>query len=152
MARPYRLTLWRRVANALIRALHQVGLAPPHNYLLTVRGRVTGRPHQTPVQLVERDGQRWLVAPYGEVNWVKNVRAAGTAGLRRNGRVETIRLVEFRDPERAQILKTYLEETPITQPYFDAQPDPPLDAFLAEADKHPIFRVLPANGTESPGR
>ena len=50
-------------------------------HLLTVRGRKSGLPRTTPVNLIEYQGRRWLVAPYGEVAWVRNVRAAGEVEL-----------------------------------------------------------------------
>jgi len=64
MAQSYHLTVPRRVLNTLMRALLRMGIAPPGTYLLTVRGRNTGTLHSTPVTIVERDGERWLVAPY----------------------------------------------------------------------------------------
>ncbi len=56
--------------------------------LLRVRGRKTGLPRTTPVSLIEHEGRRWLVAPYGEVGWVRNARAAGEAELLRGSAVE----------------------------------------------------------------
>ena len=67
MAATYRPGLGRRVVNALVRAMLQLGVGPPRTYLLTVPGRRTGRLRSTPVTLVEERGSRWLVAPYGEV-------------------------------------------------------------------------------------
>jgi hypothetical protein len=54
-----------------------VGLGPGRTSLLTVRGRRSGRLYATPMTLVVEDGRRWLVAPYGAVNWVRNARDAG---------------------------------------------------------------------------
>jgi hypothetical protein len=76
MARTYRLGTTRKLVNVLMKRLLRVNLAGAHAYLLTVPGRKSGRPYETPVILVE-DGERWLVAPYGEVGWVRNARAAG---------------------------------------------------------------------------
>ncbi len=59
-----------RLVNRLMAGLLRLGLGPKRNHLLTTRGRKTGRPHTTPVSLVIEDGQRWLVASYGTVNWV----------------------------------------------------------------------------------
>ena len=142
MARTYRLTRWRRAVNALVRALLRVGLPVPHTYLLTVKGRKTGRLYTTPVTLVERGTQRWLVAPYGEVNWVRNARAAGQVTLSRGRRAETVRIQEVTPEEAAAILKEYLRQVPVVRPYFDVSPDDPVDAFVAEAPRHPVFRVV----------
>src|SRR5918994_6685342 len=143
MAKSYRLTPFRRVANALMRLLLRLGLAPRTTVLLTVPGRRTGRPRSTPVTLVEEDGQRWLVAPYGPVGWVHNARAAGQVQLSHGRRTETVRVKELAAEAAAPNLKAYLERVPITRPYFDVPPDATLAAFAAEAPKHPVFQVIP---------
>jgi deazaflavin-dependent oxidoreductase (nitroreductase family) len=141
MAATYRLSGWRRLLNSLVRILLHVGLAPRHIYLLTVRGRRSGTPYSTPVMLVEEGTNRWLVAPYGEVFWVRNARAAGEVTLSRGRRSETVALVELRPEESAPVLKQYVTEVPITRPFFDATPTSPLEAFVAEAPRHPVFRI-----------
>ena len=83
MAATYRLSRWRRLLNALVRTLLRAGLGPRHTYLLTVQGRRSGQRYSTPVTLVEEGTNRWLVAPYGEVSWVRNARAAGQVTLSR---------------------------------------------------------------------
>jgi len=143
MARTYRLTPLRRVANGLMRLLLRLDLAPRTMMLLTVPGRRSGTPRSTPVTLVEEDGQRWLVAPYGAVGWVHNARTAGQVQLSRGRHSETVRLKELAPEAAAPILKAYVERVPITRPYFDVDPDAPLAAFAAEAPKHPVFQVVP---------
>src|SRR4029450_10279303 len=69
--RPYRKSYWRRALNALVRPLARLGLTGPRTHLLTVVGRRSGKPWSTPVSIVEERGERWLVAPYGNRNWVK---------------------------------------------------------------------------------
>lgn len=143
MAKSYRLTPLRRLANILMRLLLRLGLAPRTTMLLTVPGRHSGTLRSTPVTLVEMDGQRWLVAPYGPVGWVRNARAAGQVELSRGRRSEMVRVKELAPEAAAPILKAYLERVPITRPYFDAAPDAPLAAFVAEAARHPVFQVVP---------
>lgn len=143
MARAYRLSSLRRVGNLLIRTLLRVGLGPPHTYLLTVRGWRSGHPSSTPVILVEDGGSRWLVAPYGEVAWVRNARAAGQVTLSRGRRAETVAIVESPPKEAAAVLKRYVTDVPITRPYFDVTPASDLAAFTAEAPRHPVFRIVP---------
>jgi deazaflavin-dependent oxidoreductase (nitroreductase family) len=145
VARTYRPTLLRRALNLLLRPLIRLGLVP-HTYLLTVRGRKTGRRYSTPVRLIEQDGEgmRWLVAPYGERSWVKNARAAGVVELSRGGRSERLRTVELPPAESAPILREYLRQVPITRRFFEATPDSPLEQFVAEAPRHPVFRLEPA--------
>ena len=78
----YRPGRGRHVENTIMSALVRTGLVP-RSYLLTTRGRKTGRPRTNPVVPVERDGRHWLVAPYGPVSWVHNARAAGRVTLTR---------------------------------------------------------------------
>jgi deazaflavin-dependent oxidoreductase (nitroreductase family) len=137
----YRLTAPRRFLNLLMRTLLRLGIAPRHNYLLTTRGRRSGLPHSTPVTLIERPGGRWLIAPYGSVGWVLNARAAGRVRLSRGRRAEDFRVDEVSAQEAAPILQMYLRKVRIVRPYFDAAPDDPLEVFVAEASRHPVFRV-----------
>ena len=141
MAATYHLSGWRRLLNGLVRILLRVGLAPRRTYLLTVRGRRSGKPYSTPVTLVETITDRWLVAPYGEVSWVRNPRAAGQVTLSHGRHAETVMIVELRPAEAAPVLQQYVTEVQITRPFFDAKPDAPVEAFVAEAHRHPVFRI-----------
>jgi deazaflavin-dependent oxidoreductase (nitroreductase family) len=141
MAWVYRLGLWRRLVNRIIRALLRIGVSPPHTYLLTVRGRKSGQPYSTPVTLVEEAGERWLVAPYGEVSWVRNARAAKQVTLSRGRRCDTVRIVELAAEDAAPVLKKYLAQVAVVRPFFDVTPNSNLPEFVAEASRHPVFRV-----------
>lgn len=141
MAATYRLSPGRRAANRLVRLLLKLGLMPGPTYLLTVPGRRTGRPLSTPVTLVEEGDGRWLVAPYGDVAWVRNARAAGQVTLSRGRRAETVPIRELSAADAAPVLQRYVTRVPITRPYFDATPDSPLAAFEAEAPRHPVFAL-----------
>lgn len=141
MAARYRLGLGRRAVNAVIRALLQLGLGPRSTYLLTVTGHRSGRPRSTPVTLVEEGGRRWLVSPYGEVAWVRNLRATGKATLARRGRTDSITVREVGADEAAPVLKLYVTRVSITRPYFDAKPESDLAAFRAETPRHPVFAI-----------
>ncbi len=155
MARSYRLTAPRRILNRLMRALLRVGVAPGGTYLLTVRGRTTGTPHSTPVTLVEREGERWLVAPYGEVGWVRNARAAGSVRLSRGRRSEDLQAEEVTGDEAAVVLQSYVRNVRVVRAYFDASPDSALPEFAAESPRHPVFRLRPmpsATGGAAAGR
>jgi deazaflavin-dependent oxidoreductase (nitroreductase family) len=146
MAATYCLSGWRRLLNGLVRILLRVGLAPRHTYLLTVHGRRTGKPYSTPVTLVEEGTNRWLVAPYGEMSWVRNARAAGQVTLSRGRRSETVAIVELGPAEAAPVLKQYITEVPITRPFFDATANSLLEAFVAEAHRHPVFCIQGRTG------
>jgi deazaflavin-dependent oxidoreductase (nitroreductase family) len=140
----YRVTPLRRAVNAAMRGLLWLGVPVGTTWLLTVRGRRSGRLHRTPVTLVEEGDTRWLVAPYGAVAWVQNVRAAGEATLTRGRRAETVQLHELSADEAAPILRQYARQVPVTRPYFDVSPQAPVEAFRAESARHPVFRIAPA--------
>jgi hypothetical protein len=142
VAKTYHLGRARRLVNAVMSPLARVGLAGRHTYNLTVRGRNTGRPYSLPVILIE-DGERWLVAPYGEVGWVRNARAAGEVELSRAGRSETLRIEEVGPERSAPILQQYLKQVPVVRPFFDVTPNSQLADFIGEAPRHPVFRLTP---------
>ena len=142
MAATYEKTALRRLGNAMITPLARLGLAGKRTHILTVAGRRSGRRYSTPVQLVIGDGGSWLVAPYGEREWVKNARAAGEVALTRAGRTTRYRIQEVGPEEAAPVLREYLRTTPIVKPYFDADAGAPLEAFAAEAARHPVFRLV----------
>jgi hypothetical protein len=76
------------------------------------------------------------------VGWVRNARAAGEVSLARGGRHESV-LIEGLGPEESvPVLRKYLEEVPVTRPYFDVTPDSSKEAFAVEAPKHPVFRII----------
>jgi deazaflavin-dependent oxidoreductase (nitroreductase family) len=138
---PYRLTPARRLVNIVAKTLLRLGIPIGTTSLLTVRGRKSGKMHTIVVTAVEQDGRRWLVSPYGEVNWVRNVRAAKQAILTRRRRSQQVRLQELSPAQAAPILKKYLSEVRVVQPFFDVTPASSLNAFEAEAPRHPVFRI-----------
>jgi deazaflavin-dependent oxidoreductase (nitroreductase family) len=144
MAATYHNTPLRRLGNTLITPLARLGLAGKRTYILTVTGRKSGRRYSTPVQLVLHEGGRWLVAPYGERQWVKNARAAGEVELTRARRTTRHAIEEVDASEAAPVLREYLRSTPVVKAYFDAAKDAPLEDFAAEAARHPVFRLAEA--------
>jgi deazaflavin-dependent oxidoreductase (nitroreductase family) len=142
MARDYNLTGPLRLLNSLIKLALRFGVGPPGGHLLTVRGRTTGREYTTPVNLVERDGAQYLVSPYGVRGWARNARAAGEVTVRRGGKRQTRRLQELDAAEAAPVLRDYLRLNSITRPYFDVTLESSDEAFIAEAPKHPVFRLI----------
>jgi deazaflavin-dependent oxidoreductase (nitroreductase family) len=128
------------VGNAIASVLARAGIGP--FWLLTTRGRKTGRPHTNPVTLVEpQDGTQWLVAPYGAVSWVRNARAAGRVSIRRGRRRSDYLIREVAPDEAAPVLKRYLRIASATRPYFQASKDSPVEDFVAEAARHPVFEL-----------
>jgi deazaflavin-dependent oxidoreductase (nitroreductase family) len=136
----FHMTRGRRFGDAIMAVLIRFGVVP-HTYLLTTRGRRTGRPRTTPVTLVERDGRRYLVAPYGPVSWVLNARAAGEVTLSRRGRRTGHAVREVGPDEAGPVLKHYIRLARPTRPYFSASLDSPVGDFAAEADRHPVFAL-----------
>lgn len=141
VAATFRKTPLRKLGNVLITPLARLGLAGRRTHILTVVGRKTGRSYSTPVLLVFLGGERWLVAPYGERAWVKNARAAGIVELTRARRTERVRVTEVDAEIAAPVLREYLRTTPVTKPFFSASRSAPLEAFAAEAPRHPVFRI-----------
>jgi deazaflavin-dependent oxidoreductase (nitroreductase family) len=146
MPRAFHFSLDRRITNWVIEILLKYDLAPEIYYLLTVQGRKTGRPHSIPIVLVEEGDKRWLVAPYGAVDWVKNARAAGQIHLSRRKLDEHFTILELSPQAAAPVLKTYLHQFPITGPYFGADLDSPLSAFIEDALTRPVFELEPITG------
>ena len=143
MAAIYRTTLARRILNRLVTAYVSLGLPPGKYHLMTVRGRKSGRLYTTPLSVIKVNGQRWLVAPYGERAWVKNARAAGQVVLRRGRRSEVVTVEEELDPlQSAPVLQRYIAEEPVTRKFFGVTLKSPLEDFIAEAPRHPVFRIV----------
>ncbi len=150
MVKTYHVNVADRVEMVLLTALLRAGVKMGTTSLLTVRGRKSGQPHTVPVVLVEQDGQRWLVAPYGVVQWVRNIRVAGTATLTRGRRSETISVTELLAQEAGPVLKQYLlHVSGGVRSYFDARKDSPVEAFEREAPRHPVFQIA---AVEKPSR
>jgi deazaflavin-dependent oxidoreductase (nitroreductase family) len=139
--KPYRMSPGRRLINLLVRPLARLGLTGPRTHLLTVPGRKTGRPWSTPVSIVRKDRERWLVAPYGDRNWVKNARAAGAVELRRGRRNEHLAVEELSAENAVPVLREYYRQSYVTHSFFGVTLDSPQEAWLEEAPRHPVFRL-----------
>ena len=120
----------KNVANSLVRWL---GVKPT----LAVRGRKTGAWRTVPVNVLELDGARYLVAARGDTEWVRNLRAAGGGELRRRGTTEEFRVTEVPVAERPPLIAAYRDRWDREVKKIYAQlPDP--------AD-HPTFRIEAAS-------
>ena len=136
--------------NALARALnrgwaivHSLGIFPNWLVTLEVTGRRSGRTLSFPLAMAVVDGQRYLVSMLGaDVNWVRNLRAAGGHARLRHGRTERVRLEEVPVPERPAVLKAYLKRAPGARPHVPVDKDAPIEAFEAVAAAIPVFRVV----------
>jgi deazaflavin-dependent oxidoreductase (nitroreductase family) len=141
MAKHYRLGPTRRAVNTLVTAMLRVVIGAKSSYLLTTTGRKTDEPRTTPVILVETDGDRWLVSPYGQVSWVHNLRATPEVTLRRGRTIEILHAQEAAPDVAGPILKRYLHQVRVTAPFFDATTSDPAPSFVTEADRHPVFKL-----------
>jgi deazaflavin-dependent oxidoreductase (nitroreductase family) len=140
--RTLRMSRGRRVGDAIISVFIRAGIVPS-SYLLTTRGRRTGLRRTNPVTIVEGEGKRWLVAPYGPVSWVHNARASGRVTLRRGRETVDYTIREVTPEEAGPVLKQYVSISRPTRRYFHASKDAPVDEFVAEADRHPVFELIP---------
>ncbi|HEY1273001.1 MAG TPA: nitroreductase/quinone reductase family protein [Terriglobales bacterium] len=142
-AQPFRKpSVVERVFNRLFGVLVGLGLGLPHNYLVQVRGRKTGRIFSTPIDLLEIDGQRFLVAPRGRTQWVRNAESAGEVTLKRGSFRRTYRIRPIPDAVKPALLKAYLDRFRTTvQRYFPVPADSPAEAFLPVAANYPVFEL-----------
>ncbi|SDY69794.1 deazaflavin-dependent oxidoreductase, nitroreductase family [Micromonospora pattaloongensis] len=145
----YRRGRWLRPENVLMSALVRAGLVPS-SYVLTTKGRKTGRMRSNPVTIVEYDGRRWLVAPYGPVPWVRNARAAGRVSLSRRLETRHYAIREASAIEAGPVLRRYVAVATATRQYFQADKDAPVEQFVAEANRHPVFELIPVGADAGP--
>lgn len=129
--------------NGLVRTLATLGVSVYGARNLAVRGRKTGAWQVVPVNLLEHEGRRYLVAPRGETQWVRNLRAAGGGELRLGRRAEPFRATEVADAEKAPILRAYLKRWAFeVGAFFPDVGRSPSDAVLQRvAARYPVFRV-----------
>ena len=132
-----------RVINPLIIALTKLGLSVRGAHVLAVRGRKTGKVQEVPVNPVEVEGTRYLVAPRGETQWARNLRAAGVAELRVGRRREQIRVTELADEAKPPVLRAYLRQWQReTGRFFGVDANASDDELRQRAPVHPVFRII----------
>lgn len=147
MTAHYRAPGWltRNVFNRLVAFLTRRGLSVAGSRVLAVKGRTSGEWRTTPVNLLEHDGHRYLVAPRGETQWVRNLRAADTGELRLGPRTEPFRGRELTDEENVPVLRAYLKRWKAEVGIFfeGTGPQSTDEQLRAIAPRHPAFEVLP---------
>lgn len=132
-----------RFFNRLMGRLIRLGFAPGYMRLLEVRGRKSGKTFTTPVNLLEFNGRRWLVAARGETAWARNARAAGHVVLRRGSRTESLVVRELADADKPEVIKAFLDRfASQVQRFFDVPAGAPADAFRAAAARTPVFELI----------
>src|SRR5271169_1633003 len=134
-----------KVFNRVFGFLVGIGVAFPHKYLLQVRGRKSGKLYSTPVNLLECKGKRFLVAPRGRTQWVRNAEAAGEVTLKKGSTRVKFRLRPVAEAEKPEILKVYLDNFKReVQRYFSVAAGSPAESFVELAGSYPVFELLTA--------
>ncbi|HEY6056617.1 MAG TPA: nitroreductase family deazaflavin-dependent oxidoreductase [Candidatus Limnocylindrales bacterium] len=136
--------------NPIIRRLLGAGMPFGPNALFSVRGRTSGQLRTFPIAILEVDGRRYVQSPFGEVNWVRNLRASGKAVVTKGSQREEVEATEV-DPEAAGAvlqagLAPYLRSrftARIARRFFDVRADSTLRDFVVEAGRHPMFELHP---------
>jgi deazaflavin-dependent oxidoreductase (nitroreductase family) len=133
------------VFNRVVALLTRLGVSVYGSRVLAVRGRSTGRWRTTPVNLLVVDGARYLVAPRGHTQWVRNLRATGQGRLLLGRRSEDFRATEIGDDQKVPLLRQYLTRWKFEVGVFFGGVGPDsTDAELQRiAPDHPVFRLKP---------
>ena len=129
--------------NSTVAALTRAGISVWGSRVLAVRGRTSGEWRTNPVNPLAYQGSRYLVAPRGHTQWVRNLRAAGGGELRVGRRVEAFTATELADEQKPEILREYLRRWKFEVGVFfgGVGPDSPDDDLRRIAPDHPVFRL-----------
>lgn len=134
----------QRVMNPLIMLIGKTtGITMKNTHTLSVRGRTSGAIRSVPVSPIEVDGERYLVAPRGTTQWVRNLRIAGEAELRLGRKRERIVVQEIDDDAKPAVLRPYLRvwQSEMKKFFNGVGPDAPDETLRNEAEDHPVFRI-----------
>lgn len=148
----YRQPDWftRNIFNRLVKVFTRLGLSVRGSRVLEVPGRKSGLPRQVPVNLLHYSGAEYLVAPRGETEWVRNVRAAqGQLTLIKGRKREPFAAIELNDEAKPDLLRAYLAKWKFeVGMFFDGVGPDSSDAEVAAiADRHPVFLLKPATAS-----
>ena len=132
-----------RLSKSLVATLTKAGISLMGSRILSVRGRKSGEWRSTPVNLLTHDGHRYLVAPRGHTQWVRNLRAAGGGELRIGRRVERFTATELPDEQKPEVLRAYLKRWKFEVGMFfeGVGPDAPTSQLLEIAPGYPVFQI-----------
>ena len=159
MAKQYRVSAFVRINNSIISSLLRLGVELGSFALLTIRGRKSGKPIETPIAVFVQEGKSYLITPYGIVNWVRNLRAAGgEATITRSRRSEKIHAIELPPETAAPIFREAVCSGPpgipvvlirvyrsfFVLPYLNITVDSSLEEFEREVLTHPVFLLQSA--------
>jgi len=145
MPEHYRRPDWftQHLFNPIVSALTRLGLSIAGSRVLEVPGRTTGQLRRTPLNVLTLDGQRYLVAPRGNTQWARNLRASGSGRLLVGRRGEASTATEMADEDKPPILRAYLRRWKWEMGAFfeGIGPDSPEDEIRRIAAEHPIFKI-----------
>ncbi|HZC26962.1 MAG TPA: nitroreductase/quinone reductase family protein [Actinopolymorphaceae bacterium] len=132
-----------KVFNPLVVGLTRLGVSVWGSRVLRVRGRTSGEWRSNPVNLLTIDGERYLVAPRGETQWVRNLRAAGAGELQLGRRLESFTASELADDKKPAVLRAYLRRWKFeVGVFFDSVgADASDDELRRIGPRHPVFRI-----------
>jgi deazaflavin-dependent oxidoreductase (nitroreductase family) len=135
----------QNVFNRIVARLTRMGVSIAGSRVLEVPGRKSGEPRRTPVNPLSLGDERYLVAPRGNTQWVRNLRAAGTGRLLVGRRGEDFTATEVADDDKPPILRDYLRRWKWeVGAFFEGTGADSTDEELRViAPKHPIFKIEP---------
>ncbi len=133
------------VFNPVVAGLTRAGISVWGSRVLEVAGRRSGEPRRNPVNLLTVDGKRYLVAPRGHTQWVRNLRASGEGRLLLGRTGERFTATELTDDEKPPLLRAYLKRWRMEVGVFfgGVGPDSPDEELRRIAPDHPVFRIAP---------
>jgi deazaflavin-dependent oxidoreductase (nitroreductase family) len=140
---------WISFFNPIARLLLAAGVPMGPDVLITVRGRKSGLPRTTPVTICENSGRRGLISPFGEVNWVRNLRAAGRATITVGRRKEEVTAVELGPTEAAEFIRDVLaphaRRTRLGSWFVRTIDKIDIDNPVGAAEGRPVFELRPVD-------
>jgi deazaflavin-dependent oxidoreductase (nitroreductase family) len=133
----------RNIFNRIVHGINALGISIVGSRVLAVRGRKSGEWRTNPVNLLVIGGRRYLLAPRGETDWVRNLRVAGEGELRLGPKVERFTATELPDEEKPDLLREYLRRWAIEAGVFfeGVTANAPEDEMRRIAPNHPVFRI-----------
>ena len=145
MAADYQKPGWftKHIFNPVVAGLTRSGVSLAGSRVLEVRGRKSGEWRRTPVNPLEFEGERYIVSPRGETQWVRNLRASGEGRLRKGLRTEDFSATELADEDKLPVLRAYLKKWAWEVGAFfqGVGADAPEDELRRIAALHPVFRI-----------
>jgi deazaflavin-dependent oxidoreductase (nitroreductase family) len=133
----------RNVFNKAIAGLTKAGISVAGSRVLEVKGRKSGEWRRTPVNLLDFEGDRYLIAPRGNTQWVRNMRAAGGGRLALGRKTEDFEAIEVPVGDAPPLLRAYLKKWKWeVGAFFDGVGPDSSDAELSRiAPDHPAFKL-----------